>query len=68
MGFEYNKLKGRIVEKYGTRGKFAERLGVSDVTVSKKLTGKVQFDQEDIITWCEALEIDISDAGDYFFD
>lgn len=68
MGFEYNKLKGRIVEKYGTRSRLAERLGVSDVTVSKKLTGKAQFDQADIVAWCEALEIDISEAGDYFFD
>ena len=67
MEFEYNKLKGRIVEKFGTRGKFAEFLGVSDVTVSKKLTGRIQFDQEDIVAWCDALDIDISEAGDYFF-
>lgn len=67
MGFEYGKLKGRIVEKYGTRGKFAEAAGISEVTVSKKLNEKTQFSQEDIVLWCRLLDIPILEAGSYFF-
>lgn len=67
MKFAYNKLRGRIVEKFGKQGKLAERLGVSEMTISKKLNGKVQFDQKDIVNWCNALDIPIADAGDYFF-
>lgn len=36
MPYTYNKLRGRIVEIYGTQGKFAEKLGVSKNSVSKK--------------------------------
>ena len=67
MKFAYNKLRGRIAEKFGTQGKLAEALNVSEMTVSKKLNGKVQFDQKDIVTWCEALDIPVPDAGNYFF-
>lgn len=67
MALIYNKLRGKIVEKFGTQGDFAEFLHVSEVTVSKKLNGKVQFDQDDIISWCDALDIPILEAGNYFF-
>ena len=65
--FKYAKLRGRIREKFGTQAKFAEALGVSPVTVSRKLTGNVPFSSEDIEKWCKLLEIPIKDAGLYFF-
>lgn len=43
MPFDYAKLTGLIVEKYGTRGKFAKSLGVSERTLSLKLNDKVPF-------------------------
>ena len=67
MAYEYRKLKGRIIEKYGTRKAFAEYLDLSENSMSKKLNGITSFSQSDIITWCKALDIDISDAGSYFF-
>ena len=67
MGFVYNKLRGRIVEMYGTQERFAEAIGLSNVSVSKKMTGQTQFSQNDIALWCEKLEIPLSDAGLYFF-
>ena len=67
MPFEYRKLRGRIIEKYGSQDKFAEAIGTTSVTVSKKMTGKVQFSQDDIILWCEALDIPLMEAGPYFF-
>lgn len=67
MNFEYRKLRGRIIEKFGSQGKFAEFLNVSEVTVSNKLRGVTQFSQDDIVNWCEALEIPLDEAGAYFF-
>jgi transcriptional regulator with XRE-family HTH domain len=67
VSFEYRKLRGRIVEKYGTNGNFAEKINVSLVTVSNKLRGVTQFSQDDIILWCEALEIPLEESGSYFF-
>ena len=38
MGFEYNKLRGRIVEKYGTQAKFAQELGISPTAMSAPMS------------------------------
>lgn len=67
MDFEYRKLRGRIIEKFNTYGKFAEYIGTSTVTVSNKLRGVTQFSQDDIVIWCKALDIPIADSGAYFF-
>lgn len=67
MFFKYNKLRGRIVEKYGTQERFSEAIGLSNVSVSKKMTGRTQFKQADIILWCEKLEIPFKEIGFYFF-
>ena len=64
---KYAKLRGRIVEKYGTIGRFGDAVGLSGVSMSKKLTGLTGFSQADIIRWCELLEIDLSEVGAYFF-
>ena len=37
MMFNYDKLKGRIVEKFGTQMAFSKALGVSERTLSLKL-------------------------------
>lgn len=67
MGFEYNKLRGRIVEKYGTQAKFAQELGISPTAMSEKMTGKTTFSQRDIEKWRQLLDIDSEDIGKYFF-
>lgn len=64
---KYAKLRGRIVEKYGTISKFGDAVGLSRVSMSNKLTGLTGFSQADILRWCELLEIDISEVGLYFF-
>lgn len=65
--FKYAKLKGKIIEKFGTEGKFAKALGKNVNTVSRKLCGKVRFSSYDIEQWCNALDIPIEEAGSYFF-
>lgn len=67
VDFEYRKLRGRIVEMFGTYGSFADKINVSMVTVSNKLRGVTQFSQDDIVLWCEALEIPLDESGVYFF-
>ena len=63
----YNKLKGRIVEKFGSQGKFAAALGMTENTVSRKMQDKVEFSKDDMVRWAELLEIDSSEFWDYFF-
>ena len=62
-----NKLKGRIVETYGTQGKFAAYLGRTEQTVTAKLAGRSEFTQADIVDWCNALGIGKDEVGEYFF-
>ena len=65
--FDYSKLKGRIIEKYGTQGRFAEALGVNQNAVSKKLNGKTSFDKKEILIWSALLDIRTDEIGVYFF-
>lgn len=64
---EYNKLRGRIVEKYGTQGAFANAIGISQVSLSRKLNCETGLSQSDIINWANALDIAVEDYGAYFF-
>ena len=67
MSFKYNKLRGRIVEICGSQAEFAKRLGLSEQIISAKLSGNSSFTQDNIIKWCEILDIDQNDIGNYFF-
>ena len=67
MGYSYDKLRGRTVERYGSQEKYAEVLGISTNSLSKKMTGKTGFSQKDIVLWSELLEISKSEYGEYFF-
>jgi len=62
------KLRGRIVQKYGSQGKFAKAIKTTEQTVTAKLNGRSQFSQNDIVIWCNALDIDTPYVGEYFFD
>ena len=50
MVYNYDKLKGRIVEKFGSQVAFAKALGISEKTISNKLSGKRYFTQLEIKT------------------
>jgi hypothetical protein len=67
MAVTYQKLRAKIVEKYGNQCNFARNLDTSEITVSKKLCNKVAFTHKDIVKWCEILDIDQDDIGSYFF-
>ena len=67
MPYTYDKLRGRIIEKYGSQAKFSEALGTSNSTVSRKMSGNVGFSQKDMKKWGRLLDIDVSEFGEYFF-
>lgn len=64
--FDYSKLKGRIVEKFGSNKAFAEALGKSEVLVSKKLNNKSSFTQKNMDEWGKLLQIDVCEYGAFF--
>ena len=61
MAFNYDKLKGRIVEKFGTQGKLARALGVSERTLSLKLNNKIFFSQDEIAKISKLLNITLDE-------
>ena len=67
MIFIYNKLKGKIVETYGSQSMFAKILGVKVQVVNAKLGNRIRFTQDDIIKWSNLLGIDSAEIGSYFF-
>ena len=65
--YVYAKLRGRIVEKFGSVQGFADQIGVAVQTICSKLTNKLSVTRSDIILWSEVLGIEIKDIGIYFF-
>ena len=67
MAFNYNKLRGKIVEIYGSQIEFAKAMKWSEKTLSLKLNGNVPWKQTDIMTSVQILGLSESDIQDYFF-
>ena len=63
----YPKLRGKIIEVYGSQNAFAKAIGKSEQTVIAKFKGKSAFSQADIIAWSNALDITKDEVGTYFF-
>ena len=68
MAYNYSKLIGRIVEKYGDRRAFAHVIGMSEASLSLRLNNKVPLKQSDIELMRESLEIPPEEINVYFFD
>jgi hypothetical protein len=65
--FDSSKLRGRIVEKYGTISNFSKQFGKDRSTISLYLNGGRGLSRENIILFCDLLDIDKDRIGDYFF-
>lgn len=65
--YSYDKLRGRIYEKFGSQDAFAKALGVAPNTISMKLRCLTGFSQEDIKAMSELLDISREEYADYFF-
>lgn len=64
--FDYSKLKGRIIEKFGSQKDFADALNVACSEITRHLNS-IGFKSTTIIEWCKALEIAQDEIGLYFF-
>ena len=67
MGYDYSKLRGRIVEKFYNVQAFADALGVSRQNVDATLHDKVGFTRDKIVKWANMLGIQKEDYLAYFF-
>jgi len=48
MYYNYQRLRGLIREHCGTQQKFADKIGISTVSLSQRLNGKLQFTQKEM--------------------
>lgn len=65
--FDYSKLRGRIVEKFGKINKFAEAMNLPVSTISLYLNNHYPWKQYDIVTAAKILDISTNDIPAYFF-
>ena len=56
MNFDYSELRGRIRVVFKTEHNFAKALGISCVSLSRRLNNKSEFSQKEIKKACELLQ------------
>lgn len=67
MAFDYSKLRGKIVEKFGSQMSFAKAMDISERTLSLKMSGKRTWKQPEICLAINLLGLSNDDIQDYFF-
>ncbi|WP_425539408.1 DUF739 family protein [Microaceticoccus formicicus] len=67
MKYDYSKLRGKITEKFGTIGRFAESMNMSYTSASNKLNNIVPWDQLEIERAVEVLDLNWELIEEYFF-
>ncbi|UBH10117.1 DUF739 family protein [Macrococcus armenti] len=67
MCFDYSLLDGKITEKFKSRSKFADALGLSERSLSLKMNNKRAWTQRDINKAVELLGVEPDEISDYFF-
>lgn len=65
--YNTSKLKGRIIEKFGSQTAFATAVNRPKAYISQYMNGKVSLDQRTIDEWSKVLEIPGKDICAYFF-
>lgn len=68
MKYNYNKLRGKIKEVFGTQQELCKQLHCSERTLSYKLSNKLSWKQNEILNVIQLLGLDIEDIPKYFFD
>lgn len=67
MAFDYSKLRGKIIEKFGSQMSFAKAMDISERTLSLKMSGKRTWKQPEICLAINLLGLSNEDILDYFF-
>lgn len=63
----FRKLRGKIVEVFGTQSNFADKIGLSEQTITAKLNGRSEFSRTDMLEWAIALNLNVEEIGPIFF-
>lgn len=66
--FDYSLLKKEIAKQYKTRKAFAQALGIHENLVYRKLNGKVDWKQREIMAASMLLDIPFYLMPAYFFN
>ena len=68
MAFDLSKLRGRIIEKFGTCAAFAAAVGLPESSVSARLNNRIMIDSDEILRWSgpEVLDIPAEEIHVYF--
>ena len=67
MAYDYGKLRGRIIEIYGSVADFAKEMPNCSKTIYRKLGNLSEWTQTEILESCEKLHIRNGEIGTYFF-
>lgn len=67
MNYDYSKLSGKIKEVCGTQAVFAEKMGLSEKSISAKLNNERPFKQPEIDKAIKILQLADEDIRKYFF-
>lgn len=69
MEFNFSKLRGRIVERFGSASAFAKVAGFTDPALSARLNNKTPWSCDEIHAVCvpEILDIPPEEIHVYFF-
>ena len=65
--FDFSRLRGRIRMYFPTQAAFAEAVGMSESSLSKKLNGHTEWDAAEMRRTRELLEIPETELHLYFF-
>lgn len=68
MVFDFSRLRGRIVEKFGSCAGFAAAMGHSKVWLSSRLNNVVPWRAEEMREAAALLEIPAEEIPAYFFN
>lgn len=66
LKFNYSRLKGRIVEKFGSQALFIDKISMAEVTFIKKIKNGY-FNQKEIDEIINVLDLTVDDIPYYFF-
>lgn len=67
MVYDYSLLEEKIKDKFYSKERFAEKLGMSRTSLYSKLTGRTQFKPTEITKAMKLLRLSESQISRYFF-
>lgn len=68
MAYKTDKLKARIIEKFGDQKHFAEAMGINESTLSRILSTGREWKGSMMMKAIELLEIPAVQVDSYFFE